>query len=114
MFLTHSKDQGTSDDYRHPKFISSSFPDFAVEGRRGKYNINKQKIVCQTHSPLGDNHPLPSLGGAFAALFQARNLALHTACNPHRHCQADTEHDSAGTEQNKGFQSLLSSYLGSP
>lgn len=32
MFLTHSKDQGASDDYRHPKCISSSLPDFTVEG----------------------------------------------------------------------------------
>lgn len=67
--------------------------------------------MCQTPSPLGDHHSLPTLGGAFAALFQARNLALHTACHPHRHCWAHTEHDSARREQNKGSQSLLSSYL---
>lgn len=32
MFLTHSKDQGASDDYSYPKCISSSFPDLTAEG----------------------------------------------------------------------------------
>lgn len=67
--------------------------------------------MCQTHSLLGDHRSLPTLGGAFAALFQARNLALHTALYTHRHGEQTQKTDSAQTKQNKGFQSPLSIYL---
>lgn len=64
------------------------------------------------HPPgLKDHHWLPTLGGAFAALFEARNLALLPASYTHGHAEQTQKTDSARTKQNKGFQPPLSIYL---
>lgn len=60
---------------------------------------------------MGDHRSLPTLGGAFAALFQARNLASRTASCTHGHAEQTQKTDPAGPKQNKGFQSPLSIYL---
>lgn len=67
--------------------------------------------MCQTHSHLGDHPSLPTLGGAFAALFQARNPALHAAVWTAGHAEGTQNTGSAWTKKNKGFQSLLATYL---
>lgn len=61
----------------------------------------------QTYSHLGGHHSLPMLGGAFAALFQGRNPALHAALQTHRHAEEMQNAGSAQPEHNKGFQPLL-------
>lgn len=113
MFLTHSQDQAASDDYRHPKSISSSFPDFTVErGRAMEYKQIEDNVPDKIHPhppcSLGDHHSLPTLDGAFAALFQARAPALRTAVYTHRDAEQTQKTDSARTKQNKGSQSPLS------
>lgn len=62
--------------------------------------------MCQTQSPLRDRYSLPTLGGAFAALFQAEILPY-----THGHTEQRQSTDSAQMKQNKDFQASLSIYL---